>query len=62
MPLAIAAGKYFCKPPMCEKKSCDGVPSGLLKMFFRVLMSTTLWWMCIALPGSLAWGLAMKVA
>ena len=47
---------------MCAKNSGEGVPSGLLKMFLRVLMSTTLWWMCMALPGSLACGLAMKVA
>ena len=58
----MAAGMYFCRPPMWEKNSCDGVPSGLLKMLLRVLMSTTLWWMCMALPGSFAWGFAMKVA
>src|SRR5580658_5420904 len=39
---AMAAGRYLCRPAMCEKKSCDGVPSGLLKMLLRVLRSMTL--------------------
>ena len=58
----MAAGMYFCSPPICAKNSGEGVPSGLLKTFLRVFRSTTLWWMCMALPGSLACGLAMKVA
>src|SRR6187551_1535246 len=59
---AMAAGRYFCMPAMCEKNSGVGVPSVLEKMFLRVLVSTMLWWMCMALPGSLACGLAMNVA
>ena len=39
---AMADGRYFCRPAMCEKKSCEGVPSGLEKMFLRVFLSTTL--------------------
>jgi hypothetical protein len=31
-------------------------------MFLPVFMSTTEWWMCMALPGSPSIGLAMKVA
>ena len=57
----MAAGMYFCSPPICAKNKGEGVPSGLLKMFLRVFRSTMLWWMCMALPGSLAWGFAMKV-
>ncbi len=44
------------------KNSSDGVPSGLLKMLRPDSCSTRLWWICIALPGSPAIGLAMKVA
>jgi hypothetical protein len=40
---AIAAGRYFCMPAMCEKNSAVGVPSEFEKMFLRVLVSTTLW-------------------
>src|SRR5437870_13892017 len=59
---AIAAGRYFCMPAMCAKNSGVGVPSSFEKMFFFVLLSTMLWWMCMALPGSFACGLAMNVA
>ena len=47
---------------MYQKNSCVGEPSSWLKMFWPVDLLTTLWWMCIALPGSPAIGLAMKVA
>ena len=47
---------------MWLKNSDEGEPSGLLKMFLRVLTSTMLWCRCIALPGSLAIGFAMNVA
>jgi hypothetical protein len=47
---------------MCAKNSVVGLPSLSLKMFFLVLISTMLWWMCMALPGSRAIGLAMNVA
>ncbi len=47
---------------MYQKNSWLGVPSGLLKMFLPVSLLTRLWCTCIALPGSPAIGLAMKVA
>ena len=47
---------------MWPKNSAEGVPSALLKMFLRVFESTMLWCRCMALPGSLAIGFAMKVA
>ena len=37
-------------------------PSSAAKMFLPVAISSTLWWMCMALPGSSVIGLAMKVA
>src|SRR5215204_1348760 len=58
----MAEGRYFCRPAICEKNSCVGLPSLSLKMFLPVLASTTLWWMCIALPGSRAIGFDMNVA
>ena len=58
----IADGRYFWSPAMCAKNSVDGLPSLSLKMFFFVLRSITLWWMCIALPGSRAIGFDMNVA
>ena len=47
---------------MCEKNSWLGLPSLSLKTFLPVFMSTTLWWMCMALPGSRAIGFDMNVA
>ncbi len=47
---------------MYQKNSCVGLPSSLLKMFLPVTVLSTLWCTCIALPGSPAIGLAMKVA
>ena len=39
---AIAAGVYFCSPPMYQKNACVGEPSSLLKMFCRVSLLSTL--------------------
>jgi len=47
---------------MCEKNRGLGLPSPSLNTLRPVLLSTTLWWMCIELPGSRAIGLAMNVA
>lgn len=47
---------------MNAKNSGDGLPSLVEKMFSPLDMSTTDWWMCIAEPGSVAIGFAMKVA
>ena len=44
------------------KNSSEAWPSGRLKMFFPVAVESTLWWMCMALPGCPCMGLAMKVA
>ncbi|MNL82683.1 hypothetical protein D3C87_2101200 [compost metagenome] len=38
------------------------LPSALAKIGCPLAISTTLWWMCMALPGSSPIGLAMKVA
>jgi len=55
-------GRYFWCPAMKEKNSGVGSPSSSEKMFLPVCAEMTDWWMCMALPGSLAMGLAMKVA
>ena len=59
---AIADGRYFCSPAMCAKNSGLGLPSWSLNTFLPVFASTTLWWMCMALPGSRAIGFDMNVA
>ena len=45
----------------CRKCSVS-LPFVSVKMFLPVFVSTTDWWMCMALPGSPSIGLAMKVA
>ena len=47
---------------MYQRNSSLAWPSSRLKMLWPVTASTTLWCTCMALPGSPAIGLAMKVA
>ena len=53
---------YFWVPARKAKNSDEGLPWSSEKMLRPVLASRTDWWMCMAEPGWLAMGLAMKVA
>ena len=59
---AMASGRYFCIPPICQRNSLLSLPLVLEKMFRPEPASTTLWCTCMALPGSPSMGAAMKVA
>ena len=44
------------------RKASEAPPFFFEKMLSPVLVLTTLWWICMALPGWPSIGLAMKVA